>query len=69
MAKNFEVLVDWNGEQDRVLVTDLSLDNPVSVAWKHDESWTGVTQTIIDCFDVELLWVNNETTKIVSIRE
>ena len=70
MAKNFEVLIDWNdGEQDRALVTELSLDIPVSVAWKHDESWTGVIQTIIDCFDVAVLRENNETTNIVSIRE
>ena len=51
-----------------MLVTDLSIDILVSVAWKYDESWTGGIRTIIDCFDSEALWEENETTNIVSIR-
>ena len=70
MAKNFKVLVNWyDGGQDRVLITDLLVDIPISVAWKHEITWTGTIETIIDCFDVEVSWFNNGTTIIVSIRE
>ena len=59
----------YDGDQDRVLITHLLVDIPISVEWKHDFTWTGNIETIIDCFDVEVSWFNNGTTNIVSIRE